>query len=213
MVPFIYNHLETAHYYFLEGRSAEPCESIESFQNDKSACRSLMCICLHIFDICVYIHVYTHTPMVQQKSGTEAFAYSSYVALLFLLYNKNGYLEGWNVLVISQSWKIHAQLCLNMDFWIPWSMILLVGVRQCVSKHEVVCLFPPFQPIPTFVALSAVQRWESNTGSIPWNRLRYFTCAMVTRCVRTTATCKHCLGTTTVLNGPSHTVSYQVLSY
>ena len=48
-----------------------------------------MCICLHMFDICVY----THTPMVQQKSGTEAIAYSSYVALLFLLYNKNGYLE------------------------------------------------------------------------------------------------------------------------
>ncbi len=173
-----------------------------------------VCIYLiYVYSIYIYIHVYTHTPMVQQKSGTEAFAYSSYVALLFLLYNKNGYLEGWNVLVISQSWKIHAQLCLNMDFWIPWSMILLVGVRQCVSKHEVVCLFPPFQPIPTFVALSAVQRWESNTGSIPWNRLRYFTCAMVTRCVRTTATCKHCLGTTTVLNGPSHTVSYQVLSY
>ena len=71
---------------------------------------------------------------------------------------------------------------------------------------------PPFPTFltPTFVALSAVQRWESNTGSIPWNRLRYFTCAMVvTGCVRTTAnTCKCYLGIPMALNG--HSVSNQV---
>lgn len=115
----------------------------------------------------------THTPTVKHKSKTEVFAYSSYVAKLFLVYSKNGYLEGWNVLVISHSGE-----------------------------------FPTFS-IPTFVALSAVQRWESNTGSIPWNRLRYFTCAMVvTRCVKNT--CKYCLGIPMALNG--HSVSYQVLS-
>ena len=83
---------------------------------------------------------WVHTPTVKHKSMTEAFAYSSKV------YTMTGYLEGWNVLVISQRrTKNHQQLCVNMECSIPWSMILLVGVGQCVSKHaEVVRLFPPF---------------------------------------------------------------------
>ena len=94
-----------------------------------------------------------------------------------------------------------------MNCSIPWSMILLVGVDQCVCRNmlKLSIFFPPFQPIPTFVALSAVQRWESNTGSIPWNRLRYFTCALVTTCVKNT--CNYCLGIPMALNG--HSVSYQ----